>query len=189
MVFPFFFSVMFSPLALDQMLAERYRGSLRTHAAFWRTNIHSKWTNTSLCMNHMMMFNVLLDLYVCLWPFMYEKSHSHVKAKQYKHWIIKLGVLVMLQVSLKEQDPVETLGDKLHHACPIKEIQMHSHLWPWLCLADIPPENRGNHLHFYQLHDSQISTSGSRITRFIYFSPVFKITSYLHFCITKPNIL
>lgn len=26
--------------------------------------------------------HVLLNLYVCLWPFMYEKSHSHVKAIQ-----------------------------------------------------------------------------------------------------------
>jgi len=52
---------------------------------------------------------VLLNLYVRLWPFIYEKSHSHVKA------ILALNNFV----DATGQDPVETLA----RSCPIKEIQ------------------------------------------------------------------
>jgi len=44
---------------------------------------------------------VLLNLYVRLWPFIYEKSHSHVKA------ILALNNFV----DATGQDPVETLAD------------------------------------------------------------------------------
>lgn len=48
-----------------------------------------------------------------------------------------------------EQDLVETLTDKPHHV-PLKKYDRD------FVDVGVPPENRGNHLHFYRLHDLHI---------------------------------